>query len=86
MSQEQLTKENINRILGGVCPEIRSLLRLAHAQEFRITRTNSGHFKIVTPLGRPKRSTVTPSKRGEYRSLMNTKAQLRRIGVEVPRP
>ncbi len=83
--QKQLHSGDINKILGGVCPEIESLLRLAHKQNFRIIRTGSGHFKIVTPPGRPKLSTVTPAKTGEYRAIRNTRAQLRRIGVEVPR-
>ena len=83
--KDQPRNEDINRILGGVCPEIRFLLRLAHQQEFRIIRTSSGHFKIVTPPGKPKRSIVTPAKTGEYRAVRNTKAQMRRIGVEVPR-
>ena len=85
MGQEQSHSEDINKILGGVCPEIRFLLRLAHKQQFRIIRTGNGHFKIVTPPGSPKRSMVTPSKSGEYRAIRNTTAQMRRIGVEVPR-
>ena len=56
------------------------LLRQAKKLGAVVTRCRSGHFLITTPNGARVIASATPSDR---RSLLNTRAQLRRAGLNI---
>jgi hypothetical protein len=76
-------RDNINKILKGASPEIRALLKKAHAQDFTVVPTSGGHFKVSTPRGvRPMRSEFSPKTPSDTRGLHRVRSKLRKIGVE----
>jgi hypothetical protein len=63
-------KADINKILRGASPEIRALLRLAHAQGYVVRHTRSNHYSITTPMGARKMRTVfAPGTPSDIRSV-----------------
>ena len=77
------SRDNIHRILKHAHPDIKPLLMTAHEQEFRIKRTNNGHFQIMTPSHfREKLIRYAPGTPSDIRSVPRVKAKLRHIGVK----
>lgn len=61
--------------------ELRPLIAAAIEQGWDVAQTKRGHVRFRPPGGgRPVFASKTPS---EYRSAMNTRAELRRAGLEV---
>jgi hypothetical protein len=56
-------------------------MRTAVRRGWTITRTSSGHLKWRAPDGSV--ATVTPSTPGEGRAIANTRADLRRAGLDI---
>jgi hypothetical protein len=79
----------IAKLLKGASPEIRKLLTAAHEQRFRIKPTKNGHFQVFARQRRgPDRvieRVTVPGTPSEYRSVLNSRSDLRRIGVRFNR-
>lgn len=66
---------------NGTPKDLRVLMEAAQSQGWNISKTNGGHFKWVSPLGRFFFSAQTPS---DYRALKNIKRDLRLHGfIEI---
>lgn len=79
-------KDDINRTLRGATSEIRTLLRLAHDQNFKVAPTSKGHFSVSTPEGvRPKVMVFAPKTPSDTRGVHRVVRKLRHIGVDIPR-
>lgn len=90
----QIDPVALARILRSVAPQIRPLLQAAHKQRYRLEK-GSRHVKVIAPREQLKEPvsdqgrvsggmvvvSCTPS---DTRSVNNTRAQLRRIGVQLP--
>lgn len=59
--------------------DVTELLRALHSLDIPCVKTKSQHWKAMTPQG-PVFFASTPSDR---RSILNTKAELRRKGVDI---
>lgn len=76
----------IGDLIKRAHPEIRAMLHAAHEQRFRVSRTNSHHFKVMARVrSKDGRKTggivVVPCTPSDYHSVGNTRSALRRIGV-----
>lgn len=58
------------------------LTELAEGQGWVVTHTRNGHVKYQSPTGEIVIGSATP---GGARSTLNTRARLRRAGLQVPR-
>lgn len=82
--------QDIAKVLKGVSPRMRPLLRAAHEQRFRVSKTNGGHVRVASRrravVGERVRGgvVIVPATPSDYRSLGNTRAALRRLGVQLP--
>lgn len=90
MREEQsgppLQREDINKIIKGVAPQIASLLRVAHEQRFRVNKTNGGHVRVRTPEHwQNQQVAFCPATPSEYRATENTRRKLKHIGVKFRR-
>jgi hypothetical protein len=68
---------------------MRPLLRAAYEQNYHLSRTGTNHIRVVAPRpeaeGRITNGSVTlPSTPSDTRTVSNSRAALRRIGVEFP--
>jgi hypothetical protein len=61
--------------------QIRELIRIAEAQGWEVTPTNSSHLRWRGPEGHG--LVFTPSTPSDWRSIKNATAQLRRAGLKV---
>lgn len=69
-------------ILKGVPKDLRIMLQEADAQNFEVARTKNGHIRVTAPNGL---CTVTASTPSDPRSIMNSRAELKRLGVSLGR-
>lgn len=68
---------------NGVPKDLKVLMDQATTQGWVITKTNGGHFKWVSPIGKFFFSAQTPS---DHRALQNVKKDLRLNGfIEIVR-
>jgi hypothetical protein len=66
---------------NGTPKDLRVLMEEAQSQGWNISKTNGGHFKWVSPLGRFFFTAQTPS---DHRALKNIKRDLRMNGfIEI---
>jgi hypothetical protein len=66
---------------NGGSKVIQKWIRQARAQGWTVDMSGSGHYLFRSPDG--KQQTTVPSTPGRGRSMMNSRAQLRRIGLMV---
>jgi hypothetical protein len=59
--------------------DVTDLIREIEAEGGIVTKTKSGHWKVVNPANR--RRINIPATPSEYRSLKNVRTRLRRIGL-----
>lgn len=59
--------------------DVTDLIREIEADGGIVTKTKSGHWKVVNPANR--RRINIPATPSEYRSLKNVRTRLRRIGL-----
>lgn len=60
--------------------ETNKLIRKIRKAGWTVCKTKKAHWKVTSPSGE---SVVLPSTPSEYRSMRNTRALLRRAGLEV---
>jgi hypothetical protein len=63
--------------------EIRALRALAEAQGWRVRRAKTNHWIFLAPDGVG--TAWMPSTPSDHRTIRNTKADLRRMGLRIPR-
>lgn len=66
-----------------VARELRPFVIAAIEQGWTVTKTGGGHLRFQPPKGAPVFTPSTPG--GGNRSIDNTRAQLRRAGLNLPR-
>ncbi len=62
--------------------EVRKLVRLLVKQGIRVERARNGHLDVYCPDGQRVQLSFSPS---DHRAIRNTKANLRRHGINLPR-
>lgn len=63
--------------------EMKALLKAAEEQGWTVRFTGSGHYQWKAPDGQT--IIVTPSTPSDHRSMSNTRAQLKRAGLNLPK-
>lgn len=62
--------------------ELRVIVDIAIAQGWAFEHRRNNHLVLISPTGEKVFTSSTPS---DWRALMKIKAQLRRMGVNIPR-